>query len=231
MISVYSHDKDVKLIGEGGNSRIYLLEREYNGMTSAAIKVSKAFADYRVPKALANYQIIKQNGVKTTAFLEKCLFDGVQALITENLHHEDYTYLDANSHLQTKNDNLLRLLETDCGLERSDKEQEEERLFADDKFDLITNFEEFVESLLLLLRKVSDEHIYLAYDCYFFKVKRDKKTDIDYVIADWDDVQICEEDDLFEKNKDQFKTALLQFVDRFVEDRIIKKYYNYLNQL
>ena len=231
MISINSLDIDVKLIGEGGNSRVYLLEREYKGMTSAAIKVPKAFADYRVPQALANYQIIKQIGVKTTAFLDKCLFDGVQSLITENLHHKDYTYLDANSHLHTKNDNLLRLLETDCGLECSDKEPEEERFFADDKFELITNFDEFVESHLLLLRKVSDEHIYLAYDCYFFKVKRDKKTDIDYVIADWDDVQICEDDDLFENNKDQFKMALLQFVDRFVEDKITEKYYNYLKQL
>ena len=41
-VSFSSTDKDVRLVGEGGNSRIYILEREYNGMLSAAIKVPKA---------------------------------------------------------------------------------------------------------------------------------------------------------------------------------------------
>lgn len=231
MISVSSHDKDIKLIGEGGNSRIYLLERDYNGFQSAAIKVPKALADHRVPKAIDNYNLLKQHGIKTTVFLDECMFDGVQALITENLHQEDFTFLDANSHLQTENDKILRALRADFGLERSEKEPEEERWFADNKFGLITNFEEFVENHIWLLSAVSDEHIYLAYDCYFFKVKRDKRTDIDYTIADWDDIQICEHDDLFEKNKDQFKSALFQFVERFVEECMAEKYKNYLEQL
>ena len=83
----------------------------------------------------------------------------------------------------------------------------------------------------MFLRAVSDKLIYLAYDCYFFKVKRDKRTDIDYTIADWEDIQIYEHDDLFEKNKDQFKTALFQFVERFVEEGMAEKYKNYLEQL
>lgn len=230
MISVSSHDKDIKLIGEGGNSRIYLLERGYNGYQSAAIRVPKVMADYRVSKALENYNLLKQHGIKTTIFLEECLFDEVQALITENLHHENYTYLDANSHLETENDKIIQSLRVNFGLERFENESEEERCFADNRFELITNFEEFAGNYILLLRTFSDEHIYLAYDCYFFKVKRDKRTDIDYMIADWDDIQICEDDDLFEKNKDQFKTALFQFVERFVEGGMAEKYKNYLKQ-
>lgn len=231
MIIFSSNDKDIKLIGEGGNSRIYLLERDYNGFQSAAIKVPKALADHRVPKAIDNYNLLKQHGIKTTVFLDECLFDGVQALITENLHQEDFTYLDANSHLQTEKDKLLKSLGAGFGLERSEKDPEEERWFADNKFELITNFEGFVENYILFLRAVSDKHIYLAYDCYFFKVKRDKRTDIDYTIADWEDIQIYEHDDLFEKNKDQFKTALFQFVERFVEEGMAEKYKNYLEQL
>ena len=45
-------------------------------------------------------------------------------------------------------------------------------------------------------------------------------TDIDYIIADWDDVQDYAGGDLYELNKDTFDTAIRQFVDKFVEEKV-----------
>ena len=219
-----STDTDIRLVGEGGNSRIYILEREYNGMPSAAIKVPKGFVDCHVTKALENYCKLKDVGIKTTAFLKECVFDGQRALITENLHQKDYTYLDANAHLQTEGDKLLRMIDADFCVRFNEKEPEEERYFADNKFEKITNLELFVKDHLEFLKRVSDNHIYMAYDCYFFKVKREKITDIDYIIADWDDIQDYDEDNLYVENKDAFNTAIRQFVDRFVEEEKAVQY-------
>ena len=47
---------------------------------------------------------------------------------------------------------------------------------------------------------------------------RMQETDIDYLIADWDDIQVYKGADLYKKNLDAFKTALLQFVGRYVDD-------------
>lgn len=223
MMSFLSTDTDVRLVGEGGNSRIYILDREYNGMPSAAIKVPKAFVCDNVTRTLENYRKLQDVGIKTTAFVEECVFDGQRALITENLHQKDYTYLDANAHLQSKGDKLLRMIDANFGLRSSEKEPEEERYFADNKFEKITNLDSFVKDHLEFLKSVSEHHIYMAYDCYFFKVKREKVTDIDYIIADWDDIQDYDEDNLYKKNKEAFNTAIRQFVARFVEEGDIDK--------
>lgn len=222
-MSFLSTDTDVRLVGEGGNSRIYILDREYNGMPSAAIKVPKAFVCDNVTRTLENYCKLKDVGIKTTAFVEECVFDGQRALITENLHQKDYTYLDANAHLQLKGDKLLRMIDADFGVRSNEKEPEEERYFADNKFEKITNLDSFVKDQLEFLKSVSEHHIYMAYDCYFFKVKREKVTDIDYIIADWDDIQDYDEDNLYKENKEAFNTAIRQFVARFVEEGDIDK--------
>ena len=41
MFDFSASDKDIKLIGEGGNSKTSLLDREINGHTSAIIKMPK----------------------------------------------------------------------------------------------------------------------------------------------------------------------------------------------
>jgi len=231
MVVLSSTDKDVRLVGEGGNSWVYILEREYNGMRSAAIKVPKAFVECRVTEALENYHILKNLGIKTTVFLEECLFDGQRALITENLHKEEYVYLDANAHLQTEADRMLMKLNPRNSEMYSAKEPDEERMFADNKFERITNFPAFVKEHLALLKRISEAHIFLAYDCYFFKVERKKVTDIDYIIADWDDILRYYEDDLFEKNKEEFISSLWQFVYKYVDEMSAGKYFCFLKEI
>lgn len=148
------------------------------------------------------------------------MFDGQRALITENLHQKDFVYLDANAHLLTEGDRKLKIIDVDFGRRQKEKEPEEESFFADNKFAKITNLVSFVREHLEFLKSVSDNHVFLAYDCYFFKVKREKVTDIDYIIADWDDVQDYAGGDLYELNKDTFDTAIRQFVDKFVEEKV-----------
>lgn len=114
----------------------------------------------------------------------------------------------------------MKIIDVDFGRRQKEKEPEEERFFADNKFGKITNLVSFVREHLEFLKSVSDKHVFLAYDCYFFKVKREKVTDIDYIIADWDDVQDYAGGDLYELNKDAFDTAIGQFVDKFVEEKV-----------
>ena len=219
-----SKDIDIRLIGEGGNSQTYLIKREVNGHSSAVIKVPKSRDEHRVHVAIERHRMLQEHGVKTTAFLEECLFDGKVALLTEKLHKKDYTYLDANAHLLREEDKLIRKLNLGFAPTVEEKESEEERWFADHRFVEITNLQEFAKSHIEFLKKVSAAHIYLSYDSYYFRVNRQEKTDIDYIIADWDDVIEYDEDDLFELNKDQFKEALWQFVDRYVEVEVGEKY-------
>lgn len=68
--------------------------------------------------------------------------------------------------------------------------------------------------------------IFLSYDCYFFRVNRNLVTDLDYLIADFDDIQVvedCNSKEVSDLNKEQFRTALLQFMNWFVvEDKAVQ---------
>lgn len=61
-------------------------------------------------------------------------------------------------------------------------------------------------------------------DCYFFRVKDAEFTDIDYIIADWDNIYAYDEPDPYEKNKKEFKTALRQFLMWYVVEDKAKVY-------
>ena len=228
-----SRDQDIRLIGQGGNTKVYLLNKEYKGYDSAVIKQPLGFVDISVDKTVKNYGLLKNHGIKTTQFLEECTFDGGRAVITENLHHDDYTCLDANTHLVTEQDKLLERIRSNQGsLWNESKESEEERVFADRGFKEIINLEEFAMNSLNELRRISNERIYLSYDCYFFKVKNAEVTDIDYVISDWDDIEeIRDEPELYAINKTRFKEALMQFMMRYVEKGKAKEYEEVINNL
>lgn len=223
--------RDIRLIGQGGNTKVYLLDSEYKGYSSAVIKQPLWFVDRKVDTMVKNHGLLMKHGIKTTQFLEECTFDGGRAVITENLHHDDYTCLDANAHLLTEQDRLLERLGPDyCIRSNNTKEPEEERKFADRRFKKIINLEEFARNHLNELRRISNVRIYLSYDCYFFKVKSVEVTDIDYVIADWDDIEVFDEPDLYIINQKQFEVALMQFLKRYVEEGKAKEYENVIRR-
>lgn len=58
-----------------------------------------------------------------------------------------------------------------------------------------------------------------------------KVTDIDYIIADWDDILRYYEDDLFEKNKEEFISSLWQFVYKYVDEMSAGKYFCFLKEI
>ncbi len=226
-----SQDKNIRLIGQGGNTKVYLLSFIYNGFDSAIIKAPQGFVNMRVMDIFRNYNLLKQYGVKTTQFLEICTMDGNKAIITENLHQNDYTCLDANAHLRTEQVELLEKIELEYGIVHNDyKEPEEERNFASKKFKVITNLEGFVKEYLNELKNTSSNRIFLPYDSYFFKVKNAKITDIDYIIADWDGIEIYDKSDFFEINKEQFQIALLQFMMKYVEEEYGNEYEEIINK-
>lgn len=214
-----SVDLDIRLIGEGGNNRIYEFNGFFNGYSSAVIRVSKRCNQRSVAENIQKYNFLKRLGINTTAFLEECTFDGVPSLVTENLHNGYYTFLDANAHLLRDADILLRELDVNRKINSIWKEPEEERWFADNKFSGITNLRVFIQRHNTLLYTLADSHLYIASDCYFFKVRKQSLTELDYIIADWDDIGLYDDvNDLATINIEQFKDALLQFVDKYVED-------------
>ena len=220
-----SQEDDIYLIGQGGNTKVYLLSREYNCYSSAVIKEPMGFKETRVKDTIKYYQLLKVNGIKTTAFLDECRLNGEVAIITENLHQTGYTYIDANPHLEREQDKLLAQLGEVIGIRHPQpKEPEEERKFADRKFKEVTNIINFAKSYINTLGQVSSAHIYMENDCYFFRVKDAEITDIDYIIADWDNIYDYYEPDLFEKNKEEFKTALRQFLMWYVVEDKAEEY-------
>lgn len=221
----HESDTDIKFIGQGGNNKVYLLIRDYKGFGSAVIKAPQSFIDISINKFFEVYVLLKRYGITTTAFLEECTFNGKRAVITENLHKPDYTYIDANPHLESEFEKQLRLLDEGMGISHSQvKEPEEERKFADRKFKEVTNIVDFANRHINTLKQVSVAHIYLEYDCYFYKVKNAEITDIDYIIADWDNIYEYNEPNLFEKNKEEFKTSLGQFLMWYVVEDKAKEY-------
>ena len=77
---------------------------------------------------------------------------------------------------------------------------------------------------------MTEAHVYIAYDCYYFKVMRDKVTSLAYMVADLDDIQICDEPDLYELNKDGFVSAVKQFIQRYVSEEVAEEYYDVVNK-
>ena len=129
-----------------------------------------------------------------------------------------YTYLDANAHILREVDVQLRYLDANRGTNHFEIEPEEERWFANNKFKGIIDLAGFIQCHVARLASLLVNHLYIASDCYFFRVSRQPFTELNYIIADWDDIGVYDnENDLTAINIEQFKVALMQFVDKFVE--------------
>lgn len=224
-----SNDPFVQIIGEGGNSKVYLCDRPHKGYNSFVIKVPK-IGIRTVEASIDNYYLIRKHGIKTTDFLEQAVMDGMPALVTQNLHEADYTCLDSNAHLKNPEYEFLQKYCKECGLSSRDwVEPREEKDFSKKKIREITNIADFVRNHIAFLAKVSLKGIYLAYDAYFYRVRRAAVTDIDYIIADWDDAIACNTPDLYKLNVEGFKESMKKFCELYVDDASKDDYMTIVN--
>ena len=65
-------------------------------------------------------------------------------------------------------------------------------------------------------------HISIAFDSYFFSIEKGKSCSvIDYKIADWDNIEECEDIDfkeLLNVNIVEFQEAMFRFLELFVQE-------------
>ncbi|PWN58130.1 hypothetical protein [Chryseobacterium viscerum] len=112
---------------------------------------------------------------------------------------------------------------------------EAERFVYDSKINEIANFEEFTKGMLDDLMSASKSKLSLYVDAFFFRVNPVTNI-LDYKIADFDGI-ICIIDsdttvqELFAANKDNFETALHEFIIFFVAEQNQDHYLKMLSDL
>ena len=105
-----------------------------------------------------------------------------------------------------------------------------EKFLYENKVNKISNFNQFLIQSKDDMKKASSNNIELFSDAFFFRVS-ESENKIDYKIADFDciishqNTPMCI-DTLTEGNKSYFKTAILEFIEYFVEENEREIYKN-----
>lgn len=98
-----------------------------------------------------------------------------------------------------------------------------ERFVYDHKIEKIANFEEFIKEMLIDLMSAAKFNLSLFVDAFFFRVNPDTNM-MDYKIADFDGILCIKDSDtttqeLFAANKENFETALEEYIIYFVAEQ------------
>lgn len=190
--------------------------------SSVIVKESKGFVDMAIKGSIKKYQLIKALDIPTTSFLEISSLDGKPVLVTEDLNSDNICFVSPNS-VKTEKDELLACLRdnlTPClSLERIDSKSEQ--YFYKNKIKEISNFPSFLQRVKEDINKAACHNISIAFDSYFFSIEKGKSCSvIDYKIADWDNIEECEDIDfkgLLNVNIVEFQEAMFKFLELFVQ--------------
>ena len=208
-------------IGEGGNWKVYrcLLQ----DCSSLIVKESKGFVDMAIKGSIKKYQLIKALYIPTTSFLEVSSLDGKSVLVTEDLNSDNICFVSPNS-VKTEKDELLACLRdnlTPClSSERIDSKSEQ--YFYKNKIKEISNLPSFLQRVKEDINKAACNNISIVFDSYFFSIEKGKSCSvIDYKIADWDNIEECEDVDfkeLLNANIVEFQEGMFKFLELFVQE-------------
>lgn len=218
-------------IGEGGNWKVCrcLLQ----DCSSLIVKESKGFVDMAIKGSIKKYQLIKALDIPTTSFLEVSSLDGKSVLVTEDLNSNNICFVSPNS-VKTEKDELLACLRDNfipcLSSERIDSKAEQ--YFYKNKIKEISNFPSFLQRVKEDINKAACHNISIAFDSYFFSIEKGKSCSvIDYKIADWDNIEECEDIDfkkLLNANIVEFQEAMFKFLELFVQEGEKKELYQLL---
>lgn len=221
-------------IGEGGNWKVYrcLLQ----DCTSVIVKEPKGFVDMTIKGSMKNYQLIKSLDFPTTSFLEVSSLNGKPVLVTEDLNSNNLCFVSPNS-VKTEKHELVALVAClrenfiPClSSERIDSKAEQ--YFYKNKIKEISNLPSFLQRVKECINKASCHNISITFDSYFFSIEKGKSCSvIDYKIADWDNIEECEDVDfkkLLNANIVEFQEAMFKFLKLFVQDGEKKELYQSL---
>ena len=94
--------------------------------------------------------------------------------------------------------------------------------FYKNKIKEISNFPSFLQRVKEDINKAACHNISIAFDSYFFSIEKGKFCSvIDYRIADWDNIEECEDIDfkeLLNANIVEFQDAMFRFLELFVQE-------------
>jgi len=213
-----------KLIGGGGNSKVYecFLEDNY-GEQMVILKIGA-----NVEKNISNYGIIKSLGIPTLDFVESGKIYGKPALVTNhlNLESEPLIFVTPNSVI-TGEQRILSALNSNNNSKRVEPIAENFRY--NNKLTSILNLNDFIKQVLIGIKKASDSNIVIEFDSYFIGSKKlSEESEICYKIADLDNIYECQDKtkkECLEINKCEFFRMLNGFVRFFVKEGQNKKGY------
>ena len=210
-----------KGIGEGGNWRVYrcLLQ---NGLTMI-VKEPKNWPQRSIQCNLERYNLVKDLGLPTTSFLEKSHYNKKDVLVTEDLKKNGISFVSPNS-VWTEDDkkrsSITRLFLHQTSSERF--ESEEEQYFYEHRSQSVPNFPNFLKRVTEDINKATENNIQISFDSYFFSIEKDNPNSrIDYKIADWDNIEKCEDKNfqvLLKSNMEDFQQAMSDFLNSFVQE-------------
>lgn len=202
--------QDLLLIGAGANSQVYKVASK-----NAVVKTCR-----RTNDVLALYELVKKTGLPTVSFMGKCLLDGEDALLMEDLAADDMVWVSPNTIKQMYDlDGRSKMLcelsgQTYCPKQKS----ESESYLLENKIDTINNLSEVLEEISNISKISSQNGIELKFDTAFFGIRKNcSNPDVKIKIVDIDGIIIIEDDDQKESLSNYNKIELLDALEKFIE--------------
>lgn len=235
-------------IGCGAFSEVFRVELKrkisINGslIDKFVVKKSRQGA-LKFDETIDKFTALKKQNVKSLTFVEKILINGEIVLLVEDLNDSirktfvspNTKIIDIELHKQME---LLSnsILKKETG-NKSDKchfNSVAELYRSENLLTEIIDFEKDIDTFLLEIKSISNMELFT--DCFFFSSSLvDRKTKIDYVIADFDCINFNDyysKFNIMRSNQSEFLRSYYEFVYKYSEDSERKKYYiEYLDKL
>ncbi len=225
MIDTLSIIGEPKLIGGGGNSKVYECQSDKFPVNHKIIlKIGG-----NIEGNIRNFELIKSLGLPSLDFLERWRFNGQVILVTNHLNLENVSSIIFVTPNSVITDIERQLTAMKLSTKKDRIESIAENFRYDNKLSAILNFDDFISNTLEDIENVSNNNIVIEYDSYFIGSKKMQlESEINYRIADLDNIFNCQDktkEECLEINKIEFFSMLKEFITHFVSEGNNKEKY------
>ena len=190
---------------------MYRVPQQFSGRSeSAVVKTSRYLKSQDIIDYIDKYNLVKQFGMNTVSFMEKCEVDGNPAVMMEDLSTVDFVYVSPNT------------------VRHGDSDNEPEKYLLNNKIQSIANFDELLGDMRDLYNKAFSARIETNCDAIFFVFeKNNSNPKVSYKLVDLDVMSTKVALKELPRNQYEIKESLMIFVDRFVSDQRKVELYKY----
>jgi len=217
-------------IGSGGFWKVYRLrfEEEINidakPYRQAIFKRSLESGNSdNILRNVINYSLIKESGLPTLNFFKEIRINGNGGILGEDLNSDDRVTFVSPSNANT----ALASQEVPSFLRPPNARvlPEAEAFLLKKKINSISNFDKLIEDFYRDMKLTERRKALLYEDAFFFGFSHQERS-VFYVIADFDNIEICEdESEVYLNNCGQILQSFYLFIIRFVEKTKIREDY------